>query len=287
MQPYIDWAKGNGAIVVLNQNGVAYPAWAGSNSDSINGFLSIPLKQADYILYQSKFSEDASRELVWNSPAPSSILYNCVDTDAFKPLEGRRSSDRPWKILVIGSHWESYRVVRALELLRLCRDSGMDVELIVAGPIRWPNGEADFLSSTERLGLDDYVIRIGEYTQTDAPGIYQMADILLHLKYKDPCPTVPIEAMACGLPVLGSATGGMPELLGETGGRLIALADSWDELLVPDVDLLFSALIDIIDNYDFISSQARSRAVELFSNHGWVDKQRAIFMRLLEEKGLV
>ena len=44
------------------------------------------------------------------------------------------------------------------------------------------------------------------------------SDIYITFTHKDPCPNTVIEAMACGLPVVYSASGGVPELVGPEGG---------------------------------------------------------------------
>jgi len=48
---------------------------------------------------------------------------------------------------------------------------------------------------------------------------YQCADVLLHAAHAENAPLVILEAMACGLPVIATITGGIPELIsdGETG----------------------------------------------------------------------
>ncbi len=60
-----------------------------------------------------------------------------------------------------------------------------------------------------------------------APELYRAAHVVLHPKYKDPCPTVPIEAMACGVPVVGSRSGGTPELVSPDAGVLVDVEDVW------------------------------------------------------------
>ena len=76
------------------------------------------------------------------------------------------------------------------------------------------------------LGIADHVRRTAAYRQEEAPAIYRSAHILLHSKYKDPCPTVPIEAMACGLPVLASNFSALPEVVADSEtGTLVAPGD--------------------------------------------------------------
>ena len=55
---------------------------------------------------------------------------------------------------------------------------------------------------------------LGAYNASKAPAIYQAADAYLMMKYNDPCPNTVLEALASGLPVLYSASGGVPELVG-------------------------------------------------------------------------
>jgi glycosyltransferase involved in cell wall biosynthesis len=64
------------------------------------------------------------------------------------------------------------------------------------------------------LKLQDHVTFTGSYTQQQAVDIYRGADVLLHTQYNDACPSVVLEAMACGLPVVYSNSGGVGELVG-------------------------------------------------------------------------
>ena len=54
------------------------------------------------------------------------------------------------------------------------------------------------------------------------------------LKYKDPRPNTVIEALSCGLPVLHSKSGGLPELVNNSCGVSLFVKDSWrDGKIVP------------------------------------------------------
>src|SRR5690606_26005669 len=54
-EAYVSWAKLHGAKFVWNQNGVAYPAWAGAESERFNVRMRRLRRMADYIVYQSDF----------------------------------------------------------------------------------------------------------------------------------------------------------------------------------------------------------------------------------------
>ena len=49
-----------GAAIVVNQNGVAYPAWAGLRTDEINEPLREALNAADYVFFQSEFCKSSA-----------------------------------------------------------------------------------------------------------------------------------------------------------------------------------------------------------------------------------
>jgi glycosyltransferase involved in cell wall biosynthesis len=105
--------------------------------------------------------------------------------------------------------------------------------------------------------------------------------VLLHLKYKDPCPTVVIEALACGVPVVGSRSGGLPELVGGEAGVLLDVPDSWEEIHVPAADVLAEGIVRVMEAPDRWRAAARQRAERRFTREAWLDRHRAIFRQLL------
>ncbi len=61
--------------------------------------------------------------------------------------------------------------------------------------------------------------------QTDLAKIYSVADLFINPTREDTFPTVNIEALACGLPVLTVNTGGSPEIIDETCGSVVEVDD--------------------------------------------------------------
>lgn len=276
----VDWARRRGVCFVWNQNGVAYPAWAGAGYDGINAPLRRLLQRADYVIYQSEFCRQSADRYLGPVGAPWQIVYNCVDVDAFAPRKTALART-PWVLLATGSHLQAARVISVLETVTLLRQRGRDIRLIVAGRLGWEGAEVEVRDTIRALGIETCVVLRPPYTQAEAPELYRSAHILMHTKYKDPCPTVPIEAMACGLPVVGSRSGGMPELVGEDAGILIDVPETWEHMPVPDAGAMADAVVRIFDDLDEWSGRARRRAVLKFGKEGWVRRHREIFASAL------
>src|SRR5205807_6049130 len=137
--------------------------------------------------------------------------------------------------------------------------------LLVSGAISWHpdrrRSEAEARELVDRLGLGDRVELLGTYTQDEAPALLRRADLLLHTKYNDPCPTVVLEAMACGLPVVYSASGGALELVGDAAGVGIAAPLDWQRDHPPAAEQLAEAVLRVADSLAEYSAAARERSL--------------------------
>jgi glycosyltransferase involved in cell wall biosynthesis len=276
----VGYLKGIGVKFVWNQNGVAYPAWDSDNYKKTNSRLASLLHMADYVIYQSEFCRLSADRYLGEAKVPSKILYNPVDTVLFTPSNNPPSLET-WQLLVTGTHLQPDRVLLILETLANIRNRGHDAKLIIAGRLGWPDGERETLDAIKKLDLTGKVELLGSYTQEEAPAIYQNAHILFHIKYKDPCPTVPIEAMSCGVPVIGSFSGGMPELVSEEGGLLLEVPDVWDKMCYPEPEEMVEAVVNIMGDLEEWRRKARQRAVNHFSKDHWLEQHQQIFTELL------
>lgn len=274
----VTWARARGVKLVWNQNGVAYPGWYGTRSEEINGPMRALRAQADYVFHQSEFCRLCAVRFLGPETAPGEIAYNCVDTAQFCLAPAPDTGI--CRLLATGSHYEDYRVFSVLETVAELGRRRFPVALHLAGRLAWEGAEGEVEEKIRVLGIAGQVRRTGAYRQEDAPAIYQAAHILLHPKYKDPCPTVPIEAMACGVPVIGSASGGMPELVSADAGVLIDVPDSWDENHWPSPAAMADAVEAIMGRWLEYRAAARKRAEAHFDKEQWLAKHRRIFQEL-------
>lgn len=268
-------AKKRGAFFVLNQNGVAYPAWHGPGWEKKNRPMSFLLQQADYVIYQSKFCKISADRFAGACQAPWEILANPVDTKVFIPAPFRQPELR---ILLAGSHQHWYRVRTALETLARLPTA----RLTIAGRFTFHPQENRCLEEVRglavHLGIMGRVELFGAYSQEAAPKLFQSHHILLHTKYNDPCPRLVVEAMACGLPVVYSASGGVPELVGEEGGVGCETPCDFEQDHPPDPAALAQAVSKVAADLPRFARQARLRAVHHFDVRHWLDRHEEIFL---------
>ena len=177
----------------------------------------------------------------------------------------------------------SYRIFSALKCLEVLYRLNFSVRLTIAGKIVWNNGRNEVKKMIEVLGIGDLVNFSPPYTRNDAPSIYNSHHILLHTQFNDPSPTVPLEGMSCGLPVVGSKSGGMPEIVAPAAGILLDSKKSFDVIDEMSEEEMANAVLSIWEDYDSYSSAARSHAEDMFDDRIWIDKHRMIFENLLSK----
>ena len=276
----VAWAKARGVKFVWNQNGVAFPAWAGNQARAINRPMAALLSEADHVIYQSVFCRESADRFLGLAPGPNSVLFNPVNLTEFVPAAMPPSVDC-WQLLTAGTHHQSHRVTGPIRALSRLLDTGQEARLTVAGELRWRNSAAEVRATLDECRVVDRVTFRPAFMQAEAAAIYGAAHLLFHPKYHDPCPTVPIEAMACGVPVIASRSGGMPELVGDEGGALIDVLLSWNEASEPTPETMATAARELMQDWPARSLRARARAERLFDHRAWVDHHARIFREVL------
>lgn len=278
------WKKSKGVPLVLNQNGVAYPGWHGPGFERTNRPLARALAEAAHVFYQSKFCKEGADHYLGSARGTWEVLHNPVDTRHFVPA-GREPDFAPLRLLLGGTQYQYYRFETALQTLACLLTRGVDARLLVTGSLGWGRNpkaaRAQGLTLQHRLGLDGRVDYLGTYSQADAPRVLGQGDILLHTKYNDPCPGVVLEAMACGLPVAYSASGGLPELVGPDAGVGVPAPASYEKDYPPDPGDLAEAVQTLAADLPRYQTAARQRAVEHFDLASWLERHRQVFMELL------
>ena len=269
-------ARRRGAPLVWNQDGVAYPAWHGPGWERVNEPMAEGLRQAAHVFYQSSFCKLSADRWVGEPGGDWEVLHNAVDTTFFTPADVR--PERPLTLMLGGNQYQRYRLETALRAFALVPGS----RLLVTGELSWAPGAREEARALERtLGIEGRVEYLGPYAQAEAPSVLRRADVLLHTKVNDPCPSVVIEAMACGLPVAYAASGGVPQLVGAEAGVGVPTPLDWERDVPPAPAELASAVTAIAAELDAFAAAARARAVERFDLEPWLRRHDQVFREVL------
>lgn len=277
-------AQKAGCPIVLNQNGVAYPAWHPQGWEQANESLALAYHAADWVFYQSYFCRVSAERFLGERKAPGAVLFNPVDTAVFTP----RIPALPLApvILVSGSHMFRYRLEASIQAFAELRIKQPNATMIVAGRYCWGPDEAACKQEIREIAVqyrvNEFVDWRGTYTQAEAPALMREANILLHPKYNDPCPRLVVEAMACGLPIVYSHSGGVPELVGPDAGVGITALRDWDQDHPPQPTALAEALAFVVAHYARMSEAARHRAVTVLDVKTWQQQHASLLESLVK-----
>ena len=133
-----------------------------------------------------------------------------VDLEHFRADGPAEARDRPHRLVYAGRLVERKgigNIITALEQVPDCElvvAGGPEAEALCADP------EARRLRAlAEHHGVADRVRLRGRVAREDLPALLRSADLLVTVPWYEPFGITPLEAMACGVPVVASAVGGM------------------------------------------------------------------------------
>jgi N-acetyl-alpha-D-glucosaminyl L-malate synthase BshA len=212
----------------------------------------------------------------FNLDIPIEVIPNFVDTEEWKHHNGEklRTQFAPngEKVLVHASNFRSVkRVTDIIRIFALVRDTVPSKLVMVGdGPDR---AEAERLC--RELDICTDVKFLGK--QTALPEIFSASDIFIMPSQSESFGLSALEAMSCGLPVLSSSVGGLPEL--NVHGQTGYISE------IGDIDRMARYAIELMTNerrYREFSRAARERAEKQFSADDIVPMYERYYERILE-----
>jgi len=137
------------------------------------------------------------------------------DTAALAALRHKRQLPERM-ILYLGTLEPRKNLTTLLEAYALLRrDPGFHHRLVIAGGKGWYYEEIE--ATVARLHLGQAVLFAGYVPQEELPWWYNAADVFVYPSLYEGFGLPPLEAMACGVPVVVSAASSLPEVVGEAG----------------------------------------------------------------------
>ena len=213
-------------VVIYDLSFVYHPQYV----DPANArFLRRVVKQAAANAgHVATISEHSRREIMECYGLPESkfsVVYPGVDRTRFQPLPpatrphvaAKFGIDRPY-VLFTGTLEPRKNILGLLHAYtRLPHDLREGHALVIAGGKGWLDGEISAgLAELERAGAR--VIRTGYVEDGDMPALFGGASVFVFPSFYEGFGIPPLEAMACGTPVIASRTSSLPEVVGDRRG---------------------------------------------------------------------
>lgn len=181
------------------------------------------LKRSDRIITISEFSkQEIIRELKYPEERID-IVSVAVDHDVYRPnrdktiLKQFNIPEDQKTILYVGSETPRMNLDYLLKSLSKLKKTFPDFKLIKVGDPQSFGARENFLNSITENGLEKNVIFTGYVAEEELPKWYNAADLLVYPCLYAGFGVPPLEAMACGTPVITSNTSSLPEVVGDAG----------------------------------------------------------------------
>jgi len=193
---------------------------------------------ADRVVAISRFNEAHLHRVLRGTGARVSLQYNALDLDRFPYRQQAtrlvQSGDRALKVAAVGRLVPKKGFSDLITAAHMALQAGTKLEVRIAG-----EGElyGELATQIEQLGLSGRIHLLGPKTQNEVRQLLEDSDVFVAPCIRatdgniDGLPTVILEAMATGIPVIATAVSGLPEVVrdGDTGillepGDTVALA---------------------------------------------------------------
>ena len=226
-------------------------------------------RQAARIIAPSEHAKSEIVNLYGVNPDKITVTYEGVD-EQFKPIDRDAAQGivsenygiRSPFVLTVGVIQPRKNLHRLLEgFAKLKGMRQLDHKLVVVGKYGW--GERDLERGIEELGLGDEVVLTGYVSDKDLPAFYNAADLFVYPSIYEGFGLPPLEAMACGTPVITGNRSSLPEVVGEAG----IMADPYDS------DSFANAMLKVLSS-EPLRADMSARGLDQAAKFSWDEMAR-------------
>jgi glycosyltransferase involved in cell wall biosynthesis len=212
--------------------------------------------------------------LVPPARVPTSVIVNGVELDQYTPDGLHERPSMHYRLLIVEGSLSGgldSGLYYAVELANLLARK-FKIELNIAGQVDGHTKNRLKNQNAFRIHFMDAVKR------EHIPWLMRSSHLLFSAEVNPPCPNSVIEALACGLPVIGFDTGSLSELVQGEAGRLVPYgADQW-KLERPDIQSLADAAEEVLHENDRFRRSAREHAEDHLGMEKMVDRYMEVLL---------
>jgi len=195
-----------------------------------------------------------------------SVIPNYVDTECFKPIKTKKKERDKEKIIFIGRLSEEKNLV---ELLTAIKGLNIDLLIVGEGPLR--NRLQDYAVENDiNLSFS------GNIPNSELPNMINSSSLFILPSLYEGHPKTLIEAMSCGVPVIGTNVPGIREIIEHRQNGY---------LCEPTSSSIRKAIIEVLNDHDLkkkIANNAKNFIKENFSLNIIIDKELKLYDQLIQ-----
>ncbi|MEZ0328501.1 MAG: glycosyltransferase family 1 protein [Dissulfuribacterales bacterium] len=237
------------------------------------------IRHAQHFIFDSNFIRNSAVQDFGFAQEHCTVIYNGVDHTIFRPraaeeiLAVKRRYLLPESfILFVGSVEPRKNLKNVLNAYISLPDSiKRDVKFLIAGFSGWRN--TDIMHMLQANSKD--IRYLGYIPEDHLACLYSMAKVFVYPSFYEGFGLPPLEAMACGAPVIVSNTSSMPEVCGNAAVYITP----------KNVAQIASTILNLLKDHDLRKtlSEAGRRRATLFSWDKAAEAHLQLFYRLLKE----
>jgi phosphatidylinositol alpha-1,6-mannosyltransferase len=253
---------------ILNIYGLE--VWGSLSTDARYG-----LSKVDYVISDCHFTANFVKQSGLRDSGNIEVVWDCVDLEIFRPRTDQYNlirnryllppRDRNFILLTLGrvsvdAAYKGYE--RLIELFYCLYKKYLNVNLVIAG-------KGDLIPKLKSMalekGIEDRVFFTGSIDEDDMAGIYSYAHLFSLVSHRDHesgegIPLTPLEAMACGTPIMVGNQDGSQEAIFTGRNGMVVDPFNLKEQIAFIEDLILNE-----DKRQVMSEEAMNLAAEYFS----------------------
>ncbi|MEH7075188.1 N-acetyl-alpha-D-glucosaminyl L-malate synthase BshA [Neobacillus drentensis] len=242
---------------------------------SLTDAIKFGIEKSDVVTAVSKALVDQTYELI-NPDKQIETVYNFIDDRIYKKSDaGLLKSDfeikEEEKVIIHVSNFRPVKRVKDVVKSFAMIAAAMPAKLLLVGD----GPEMTIVCKLVReFGLEDQVIFLGK--QESLEELYSISDLMLLLSEKESFGLVALEAMACGVPCIGTNVGGMPEVINHgVNGFICEVGD------IEDISSKAQAVLSDQTLHQQFSNQSLYTAKTTFKADQIVEQYEQLYFNLL------
>ncbi|MFD2704467.1 N-acetyl-alpha-D-glucosaminyl L-malate synthase BshA [Salibacterium lacus] len=243
---------------------------------SLKDIIRYAINKSDKVTAVSQSLAQETKHMLQTSK-PIETIYNFIDERVYSdenPPEDLRLSYGIKKEDRVVIHISNFRPVkRTVDVVKAfaAMHSRVSSVLLMIGD--GPEKQAT-CQTAEDLGIAERVMFLG--SQKQVADFLNISDVMLLLSEKESFGLAALEAMACGVPVIGTDAGGIPEVIADRKTGFITAVGDPEKAGAAGAKLLEDSSL-----YDMMSRNSKQRAAEVFGSESIVRQYETLY----EESG--